>query len=51
MQNLKLRSPVAIAKDIEKSDRFEIQLHYKTIYNYIDKGILNIDKDDLVHKS
>lgn len=48
-QVLKLRSPAAIAKDIEKSDRFEIKIHYKTIYNYIDKGILNIDKDDLVH--
>nr|WP_238524790.1 IS30 family transposase [Halanaerobium hydrogeniformans] len=44
-----LRSPAAVAKDIEESDKFEIQLHWKTIYNYIDKGVLNIDRSDLPH--
>ena len=37
-----LRSPAAVAKDIEESDEFKIKLHWKTIYNYIDKGVLNI---------
>ena len=44
-----LRSPAAVAKDIEESDKFKIQLHWKTIYNYIDKGVLNIERSDLPH--
>ena len=48
-QILKLRSPAAIADDIKKSDDYETELHWKTIYNYIDKGFLDIDRDDLIH--
>lgn len=48
-QILKLRSPAAVAKDIKESDDFDIEIHWKTIYNYIDKGVLNIDRDDLLH--
>ncbi len=44
-----LRSPAAVVKDVKESDNFEMQLHWKTIYNYIDKGVLNIDRDDLPH--
>ena len=43
------KSPAAIAQNIRESDEFDIELHWKTIYNYIDKGILNISRDDLPH--
>jgi len=48
-QILKLRSPAAVAKDIKESEEFDVEIHWKTIYNYIDKGVLNIDRDDLLH--
>jgi IS30 family transposase len=48
-QILKLRSPAAIVDDIKKSDDYETELHWKTIYNYIDKGVLDVDRDDLIH--
>lgn len=38
-----------IAELIKKDDRFEMCLSYKTIYNYIDMGVLMIDKKDLVY--
>nr|WP_018249052.1 hypothetical protein [Orenia marismortui] len=34
---------------IKEDDGFEIKIHWKTIYNYIDKGILFIDREDLVY--
>ena len=46
---LELRSPAAVAKHIKGSDEFEIEIHWKTIYNYIDKDVLNIDRNDLPH--
>jgi IS30 family transposase len=48
-QILKLRSPAAVADDISKSDKFDVEIHWKTIYNYIDKGVLDIDRNDLLH--
>ncbi|MFW6270620.1 MAG: IS30 family transposase, partial [Bacillota bacterium] len=32
-------SPEVIANEIKEMDEFEINIQYKTIYNYIDKGI------------
>lgn len=43
------RSPAAIAKDIKESDKFNIELHWKTIYNYIDKEVLDLTREDLIH--
>ena len=43
------RSPAAVVIDIKESDKFEMNIHWKTIYNYIDKGVLNLTRDDLVH--
>ena len=45
----KKMSPEVIANEIEEDDRFEIKLHCKTIYNYIDKGILMVDRNDLTY--
>ena len=42
-------SPEVIAKLIKKDDDFDICLSYKTIYNYIDMGVLMIDRKDLVY--
>lgn len=42
-------SPEVISYLIEQNDQFKIKLHWKTIYNYIDKGVLLIDRDDLVY--
>ena len=42
-------SPEVIAKKIKEDDQFDIKLHWKTIYNYIDKGILMVDRDDLTY--
>ena len=42
-------SPEVIANKIKEDDSFEIELHWKTIYNYIDKGILMIDREDLTY--
>lgn len=42
-------SPEVIAEKIKKSDKFKMSISYKTIYNYIDKGVLFIDRDDLVY--
>lgn len=43
------RSPVVVAVDIRKSEEFDMRLHWRTIYNYIDKGVLNLTREDLVH--
>jgi len=42
-------SPEVIAEKISKKDCFDIDLHWKTIYNYIDKGILMVERDDLTY--
>jgi len=42
-------SPQVIAELIKKDDRFEMYLSYKTIYNYIDMGVLMVDREDLVY--
>lgn len=42
-------SPEVIANEIKEMDEFEINLHHKTIYNYIDKGILMVDREDLTY--
>src|SRR6056297_2237234 len=42
-------SPEVIAELIKDDDRFDMCLSYKTIYNYIDMGVLMIDREDLVY--
>jgi len=42
-------SPEVIANDMKENDKFETKLHWKTIYNYIDKGILLVERDDLTY--
>jgi len=42
-------SPEVISNKIDESDQFEINIHWKTIYNYIDKGVLLVDREDLVY--
>ena len=42
-------SPEVIAELIKNDDRFDMCLSYKTIYNYIDMGVLMIDREDLVY--
>lgn len=42
-------SPEVIADMIEKNEDFKIKLHWKTIYNYIDKGILFVSRDELTY--
>ena len=44
-------SPEVIAEMIDKREDFKIKLHWKTIYNYIDKGILMVDREDLTYGS
>lgn len=41
-------SPEVIAHLIDKKDEFVMSLSYKTIYNYIDNGVLMLDREDLV---
>jgi len=38
-----------IAELIKKDERFEMSLSYKTIYNYIDMGVLMLEREDLVY--
>ncbi len=42
-------SPEVIADMIKNSEDFEIELHWKTIYNYIDKGILFVSREELTY--
>lgn len=42
-------SPEVIADEIKKMDKFKIELHWRTIYNYIDKGVLMVDRDELTY--
>lgn len=42
-------SPEVIAHKIKQDDQFEIKIHWKTIYNYIDKGVLMIEREDLTY--
>ncbi|KXS45997.1 MAG: hypothetical protein AWU54_54 [Candidatus Frackibacter sp. T328-2] len=42
-------SPEVIAHKIRNRDQFETNIHWKTIYNYIDKGILMVDRDELTY--
>ena len=43
------KSPEVIAHEIKNNDKFEIKLHHNTIYDYIDKGILLVDREDLTY--
>lgn len=45
----KKKSPEVIAYGILINDAFKTKIHWKTIYNYIDKNILNIDRKDLTY--
>lgn len=42
-------SPEVIANMIEENECFKIKIHWKTIYNYIEKGVLMIEKSDLTY--
>lgn len=42
-------SPEVISSNIKKDSKFNIKLHWKTIYNYIDKNILDIKRKDLTY--
>lgn len=42
-------SPEVIANEIKERDDFETELHWRTIYNYIDQEILMVDKDELTY--
>lgn len=42
-------SPEVIAELIKQNDEFETCISYKTIYNYIDMGVLMVDREDLVY--
>ena len=44
-------APEVIANMIEEAEEFKITLHWKTIYNYIDRGILLVDREDLTYGS
>jgi len=43
------KSPEVIANAIESSEEYRIKLHWKTIYNYIDKNILEVGRKDLTY--
>ncbi|MBO8173532.1 MAG: IS30 family transposase [Bacillaceae bacterium] len=42
-------SPEVIAEEIKNSNDFEVYLSFKTIYNYIEKGILMVEINDLTY--
>lgn len=42
-------SPEVISYKISQNDKFEINIHWKTIYNYIDKGVLMVDREELTY--
>lgn len=44
-------SPEVIAEEIRLKDEFETKLSYKTIYSYLDKGVLLVERDDLTFGS
>lgn len=44
-------SPEVIAHKIKTQEHFKIKLHWKTIYNYIDKRILNTTRSELTYGS
>lgn len=41
------RSPEVLAYGIKENIEIETKIHWKTIYNYIDKGILNVTREEL----
>jgi IS30 family transposase len=43
----KNRSPEVLANEIKGNNEIETKIHWKTIYNYIDKEILNVTREDL----
>lgn len=43
------KSPEVIANAIDNSEEYELKLHWKTIYNYIDKNILEVERKDLTY--
>jgi IS30 family transposase len=42
-------SPEVIANEIKGKDQFDIEIHWSSIYNYIDKGVLMLDREDLTY--
>lgn len=42
-------SPEVISYKIKKNEEFKIKIHWKTIYNYIDKKILEIGRKELTY--
>jgi IS30 family transposase len=42
-------SPEVIAYKIKQKEEFKLKIHWKTIYNYIDKGILISERKDLTY--
>lgn len=42
-------SPEVIAYKIKQEDTFKIKIHWKTIYNYIDKKIIEVKRKDLTY--
>lgn len=42
-------SPEVIAELIKKTNEFKINISFKTIYNYLEKGILMVDINDLTY--
>lgn len=43
------KSPEVIAEKLKNNNEFKIKICFKTIYNYIDKKILDIERTDLVY--
>ena len=43
------RSPEVISNELNDKKRFDTQLSFKTIYNYIDKDILGVVRNDLTY--
>lgn len=43
------KSPEVIAYRILIKDEYSTKIHWKTIYNYIDKGIINVKRNDLTY--
>jgi len=42
-------SPEVITEKLCKNKKFKTKIHWKTVYNYIDKNILNVSRDELTY--
>jgi len=42
-------SPEVIIEKLCKDKKLKTKIHWKTIYNYIDKNVINIDREDLTY--